>query len=62
MSFEDVLNVIADILVWTFENVLVNLGNIPNVLFIILGFVGLYTWLKMQGEFNKKAKEEGGMQ
>jgi len=62
MTFEEVLNVIADIVVWTFEHVLEPLGNIPNVLFIILGFVGLFTWLNIQKKYNKKAEEDGGLE
>lgn len=29
----------------------------PNVIFIVLGFVGLFIWLKMQAKFNKEAQE-----
>lgn len=35
------------------------LGNIPNYLFITLGFVGLFVWLNMQRQYNKKAQEQG---
>ena len=62
MTFEEVLNVIAEIVVWTFEHLVVPAGNIPNVLFIILGFVGLFMWLNIQKKYNKKAEEEGGLQ
>lgn len=39
------------------------LGEMPyfnlNVAFILLGFVGLFIWLKMQANFNKEAQEKG---
>lgn len=39
------------------------LGETPyfnlNVAFIILGFVGLFFWLRMQAKFNKEAEEKG---
>ncbi|MCW8896510.1 MAG: hypothetical protein OQJ96_03785 [Flavobacteriales bacterium] len=39
------------------------LGETPyfnlNVAFIILGFIGLFVWLKMQAKFNKEAEEKG---
>ncbi len=44
---------------WLFENTLAPLGNIPNNAFIVLGFVGLGIWLKMQKKFNAEAKANG---
>lgn len=61
MNMNSILRVIGDILTWTFDTVLVPLGQLPNYAFILLGFVGLFLWLSMQGKYNKKAQEEGGI-
>jgi hypothetical protein len=37
------------------------LENIPNYIFIVLGFVGLFYWLNTQRKFNKKAQEQGSL-
>ncbi len=50
-------------IVWTFDTLLVPIGEMgianPNNLFIVLGFVGLFYWLLQQHKFNKKAEAEG---
>lgn len=57
---------IAALILWTFKNVLVPIGDLPNYinpnyLFLVLGFVGLFYWLNLQGKYNKKAEREGGI-
>ncbi|MES2627431.1 MAG: hypothetical protein V4616_00555 [Bacteroidota bacterium] len=59
MNLQSILDPIAVVIVWTFENILEVLGNIPNFLFIVVGFVGLFYWLKTQGNYNKKAATTG---
>ena len=54
-----ILRFIGDILTWTFETVLVPLGDLPNFAFIALGFVGLFFWLNMQKKYNSKAQDQG---
>ena len=65
MNLQSILDPIEQFIVWTFENVLEPLGNLPwvspNNLFLILGFVGLFYWLKVQGRYNEKANKEGGL-
>lgn len=46
----------GDFFMWLFENTLEPLGNLPNDAAILLGFVGLFIWLRMQGRFNAEAK------
>ena len=46
---------LRDFLVWTFDNVMEPTGNILNYTFIVLGFVGLATWLSFQAKFNAEA-------
>lgn len=43
-----------DLFVWSF-GILENLGNIPNDIFLVLGFVMMFYWLNLQGKFNKAA-------
>ncbi|CAG0987706.1 hypothetical protein FLAV_02129 [Flavobacteriales bacterium] len=37
------------------------LENLPNILFIIIGFVALAFWLSEQARYNKQAKESGSL-
>lgn len=49
----------GDFFYWIFENTLEPLGNLPNWSFIVLGFVGLFYWLKTQKKFTEEAKANG---
>ncbi|MFT4660008.1 MAG: hypothetical protein ACI8XB_000264 [Patiriisocius sp.] len=46
---------------WTFINVLEPLGNIPNNLFIVIGFAALAYWIYLQRQYIAKAKKDGGL-
>lgn len=51
---------------WTFDSILVPLGDLPvylnpNTAFIVLIGLGLLYWLKVQSDFNKKAERDGGL-
>jgi hypothetical protein len=50
-------NPLADFFVWSFDTFLVPFENLPNLAFLILGFVGLFYWLNFQAKMNKKADE-----
>ena len=57
---------IAALMIWTFNTLLIPLGELPtyinpNYLFLALGFIGLFYWLRLQGQYNKKAEREGGI-
>lgn len=52
------INDIGDFILMTFEP-LKMLGNLPNNLFIVTGFVLLAYWLKSQADFNKEASNKG---
>lgn len=60
-----IVNPIGHLIVWTFDNVLVPIGELgalnPNNLFIVLGFIGLFYWLFSQHKYNKKAEQEGSL-
>ena len=55
----DFVYALGDIFYWLFENTLEPLGNLPNDAFLLLGFAGLFIWLKMQKKFNEEAKANG---
>lgn len=57
---------IAALIKWTFDYILVPIGELPdyinpNYIFLVLGFVGLFYWLRLQAKYNKKAEQEGGI-
>lgn len=58
-----IVNPIGKLVVWTFDNLLVPIGELgalnPNNFFVALGFIGLFYWLYMQQKLNKKAEQEG---
>lgn len=58
-----IVNPLGQLIVWTFDNLLVPIGDLglanPNNLFIVLGFVGLFYWLAQQHKYNKIAEEQG---
>ena len=49
---------IGDFLQWTF-GILETLQNLPNVAFIILGFIGAGYWLMRQARYTREDKESG---
>ncbi len=59
MNMNSILRPIGEIITWTFDSVLIPLGQLPNYVFILVGLVGLFVWLNMQGKFNKKAQKDG---
>ncbi len=58
-----IVNPIGKLVVWTFDKILVPIGDMgalnPNNLFIALGVVGLFYWLYIQQKLSKKAEQEG---
>jgi len=57
-----ILKPIEDLLVWSFDNILVPLGDAPNTLAIIIGFVGIGYWLRIQKKLTAKAQAEGTLE
>ncbi|MFZ5551958.1 MAG: hypothetical protein ACOZCO_02490 [Bacteroidota bacterium] len=50
---------LGDLFLWTF-GILEFFGNMavnPNVIFIVIGFLGLFYWLNEQRKYNKAAAE-----
>ncbi len=63
---EYLLAPIAVLIKWTFNTILVPLGELPaianpNNIFIVIIAVGLAYWLFVQGKYNRKAEKEGGL-
>lgn len=56
--FKDLVWWLADFLRTTFE-ILPQLGNLPNIAFLLLVILGFLVWLKIQNDYNKKAEREG---
>jgi len=57
---EYIVGPIAALIKWTFDEILVPIGELPdlvnpNYLFLALGFVGLGYWLFLQKKFNNQA-------
>lgn len=48
------LKPLEDLFVWSF-GILESLENLPNMAFILLGFVLLGYWLFLQAKYNKEA-------
>jgi len=64
---QDIVGPIAVFMKWTFDNVLVPIGELPatlnpNSIFIIVIVLGLVYWLFLQIKFNKKARRDGGLE
>jgi hypothetical protein len=53
---DSLVYLLRDVFVWLFENTLEPLGNLPNAVFLLLLFVGLFVWLKMQAKYNAEAE------
>lgn len=61
MNLQEILEPIVDIIVSSFEMLLVPISEPFNYFCIALGFIGLFIWLNMQAKYNRKAKQEGGI-
>ena len=51
---QDIVIPIANLIEWSFQFVEL-LGNAPNYLFIVLGFFGLFYWLRLQKKYDQEA-------
>ncbi len=61
MNMTDVFNGTGNFFQWTFT-FMKGLGNGPNLVFWLLIAVLTIVWLRMQGKFNKEAKEKNTLQ
>ena len=49
------LKPLEDLFVWSF-GIMENLGNIPNDIFLVFGFVMMFYWLNLQRKYNNDKK------
>jgi hypothetical protein len=56
MTSTEILVSIGDFILWTTELLFQNVGNLFNNAMIVLGFIGLFIWLRIQYKFNKEAE------
>jgi len=61
MTWNDLVYGLGDLLEATFE-ILPPLGNIPNIIFILIIFSSLVYWMIELGKYKKKAKQEGSIE
>jgi hypothetical protein len=60
---QEIVGPIAALIKWSFDNILVPIGDLPdlinpNYLFLFLGFIGMFYWLFLQGKYNKQAAND----
>ena len=58
MNLNGIANWIGDLLVWSFDNILIPIAHLwknPSDLIVLGGFIALFIWLRMQIKFNKEA-------
>jgi len=55
MSSTEIIVGLGDFILWTTEILFENIGNLFNDAMIVLGFVGLLIWLRLQHKYNQEA-------
>ena len=58
MNLQQILDPIAKLVDETFITILVPISDLVNWAVIVLGFVGLGLWIKMQQSYTAKAKRD----
>lgn len=58
MRINELVYALGDFFEATFK-ILPKLGNMPNNLFIILGFILVIFWVSQMAKYNKEAEEKG---
>jgi hypothetical protein len=56
MNSTEILVSLGDFILLTTELLFENVGNLFNDAMIVLGFVGLFIWLRLQHRFNQQAQ------
>jgi len=59
MNTQDIIYPIGEATEWTFENILVPMADPMNLGIVVLGFIGLVFWLRLQKKYNDKSKSDG---
>ncbi|WP_299202986.1 hypothetical protein [Brumimicrobium sp.] len=58
MTYTELVEATGDGLLWTTEILFENVGNIFNYAVIVLGFVGLFIWMRLQAKYNQEAAND----
>ena len=58
MTYTDFVYAIGDGILWTTDILFENVGNIFNYSAVVLGFVGLFIWLRLQAKYNREAAND----
>lgn len=56
MNFQDILKPVETFLVWSFDNLVVPIGNGFNVVVTIGIAVGIAIWIRMQSKYDAAAE------
>lgn len=58
MTYTEFVEELGDLLLWTTELLFETVGNVFNYAVIVLGFVGLFIWLRLQAKYNREAAND----
>jgi hypothetical protein len=58
MRINELIFAIQDFFVASFK-LLPKVGNMPNILFIVIGFILTFIWVRQMAKYNKEAEEKG---
>ena len=61
MNTQEIITPVAKFIEWTFETLLVPISDPFNSAVVLLGFIGLAFWMRLQKKYTEKAEKEGGM-
>lgn len=59
MNTQEVIYPIGEMLQWSFSNLLIPIADSMNAGVVILGFVGLIFWLRLQKKYSAQAQADG---
>ncbi|WP_107039554.1 hypothetical protein [Brumimicrobium mesophilum] len=58
MTYNELVYELGEGLLWTTELLFEVVGNIFNYGVIVLGFIGLFIWLRLQAKYNREAAND----
>jgi hypothetical protein len=58
MTYTELVKSLGEGILWTTEILFENVGNIFNYSAIVVGFIGLFIWLRLQTKYNKEAAND----
>jgi len=58
MTYTEAVTELGHGLLWTTNLLFEVVGNVFNYSVIVLGFIGLFIWLRLQAKYNAEAKND----